>query len=285
MKQIKIIVKHMRLKLAFYSMLAFLFALLILEIPLDKTVIIGFFSFLFLNIGANLFNDYYDKDHGPLIGLETPTKITKKIIYSAWIMKIFGLLLSVFLLNIFFTSLYILGIICSFVYSHKSTRAKSNPFLSVLFGIGSGSAIFLAGALLGKGGINIQLILGMIVAGLFLSSFHIITQIYETREDKKRHDNTIALIYGKRVALLLSLLFFIFSGIGGVYLFYLMRLNLYVIDSVAMYFLFVIYLMTKWIQKEPESDLKDYHIVKYFIPYLTMSAYFVVLAMYWFYIP
>ena len=274
----------MRLKLALYSMLAFFFALLVERIPLSISVCIGAASFLFLNIGANLFNDYYDRDHGPLIGLEAPTKVTKAIIRGAWTMKILGLILALALFNRLFVLLYILGIAVSYVYSHKSVRAKSNPFLSILFGIGSGSAIFFAGALLGDMIIDSKLVLGMLSSGLFLSSFHILTQIYETREDKKRHDNTIAIIYGKRFAVMLSLSFFIITGIINIYLFYLMNFNIYIISYSAFYFIAVTYLMAKWMQKEPESDSKDYHIVKYFVPYLVLIVYLTIFILYVYYV-
>lgn len=284
MKQLEVIVKNMRLKLACYSMLAFLFALLVQEISLSITVVIGFFSFFFLNIGANLFNDYYDKDHGPLIGLEHPTKIIKKILYSAWIFKITGLALAIYFLNIYFVFLYILGVMASYMYSHKTIRAKSGPFLSILFSIGSGGAIFLAGALLGNINIEFRLIIGMLVAGLFLSSFHIITQIYETKDDKQRKDNTLALLYGKRIALKISLAFFILAGVMTILLFLLMNFHFYIIIISLMYFIFIAFLILNWIYKEPESDAKDYHIVKYFIPYSVIVAYVVILLMYFYYV-
>lgn len=274
----------MRLKLAFYSMLAFIFALLVQEISFSGTVVFGFISFFLLNIGANAFNDYYDRDHGPLVGLEHPTKITKKILYSAWLMKTSGLILAILFLSKLFIALYVLGIFCSYVYSHKSTRVKSRPFASIFFGIGSGAAIFLAGALLGDMIIEPRLILGMLVTGLFLSSFHIITQIYETRDDKQRKDSTVAIIYGKRIALMISLIFFILAGVATIIIFSLMNLNLYIINISIAYFMFVAYMILKWIKKEPESDAKDYHIVRYFIPYSVIMAYVVILSIYIHYI-
>src|SRR3989338_2755061 len=110
MKQLKTVLRHMRVKLAFYSMLAFLFALLVQEIPPSTVAAIGFLSFLFLNIGANMFNDYYDKDHSPVIGMEVPVRPTKKVLYGAWILKGLGFVLAVLFLNGFFVSLYVLGV-------------------------------------------------------------------------------------------------------------------------------------------------------------------------------
>jgi 4-hydroxybenzoate polyprenyltransferase len=253
---------------------------LVQEIPFSSTVVIGFVSFFLLNIGANAFNDYYDRDHGPLIGLEHPSKITQNILWSAWFMKISGLILAVLFLNRLFVSLYVLGVICSYVYSHKSTRVKSHPFASVFFGIGSGGAIFFAGALLKNIIIEPRLILGMLVAGLFLSSFHIITQVYETKDDKQRKDNTIAILYGKRFALYVSLLFFLLAGLATITIFSLMNLSFYVINTSIAYFIFIAYMILKWIKKEPESNAKDYHIVKYFIPYSVIVAYIVILTTY-----
>ena len=213
--------------MAFYVMMSFLLALLLANHKIDFAIFVAFISWLLLTFGANLFNDYFDKDKQALIGLPKPTPVTIEILYAAYFVKALGLLLSIIYLPIYFTLIYIIGVLASIVYSGKKVRIKSKAKTSIFFSLASGSAsyfsilivIYQPNYYLDTRTIIIHL-LGMVASGLFLSAFHIITQIHQKKEDESRGDNTLTVMYGKKKALLTAIAFLSLSSLILIYLFW-----------------------------------------------------------------
>ncbi|PIN88834.1 hypothetical protein COU60_05415 [Candidatus Pacearchaeota archaeon CG10_big_fil_rev_8_21_14_0_10_34_76] len=258
------IIKEARIPLQLYTLTGFFLGLLINHVYPNKLVMLAFLSWFFLSTGATLFNDYYDKDKKPLIGLEKPVRIKKDILYSSLILKLTGLVIAIFFLPKLFLFLYLCGLFGSITYSHKHIRIKSKTIPSIFYSFASGVATFVVAASLVSEILSIQNVLGALGTGFFLSTFHIITQIHQTKEDKKRKDITLAIKFGKKTALKICLILLILSTTFILSSIYLSPITNLLLVPVGIYFAITFGMIGKWMLKEKPrtSDNKDYKIMK-----------------------
>lgn len=176
--EIKNFLLHLRLNYNFLIMSApfFLGAVLVPKIVNPTIFLISFILiYIFLFGGANVYNSYFDKDEGPIGGLEHPPKVVQWMYYAAWTIQIIGLIIS-FILLPFFGWIYLFIIILSWLYSGPTFRFKGKPFLSFLvIGVGTVfNTVILGYVMAGGTGIPTNLKLSVQLDHLF--SFSVCTQ-------------------------------------------------------------------------------------------------------------
>lgn len=158
---------------------------------------LGLVSFhVFLYGGTNMFNSYYDRDEGPIGGLERPPSVSRAMLFLSLALKGIGLLLAV-PLGVAFCVCYLLFVMYSVSYSHPAIRVKKYPFGSaILVFFGQGVVGFAAGFLAGGGEAERLLesisLLACLGGALMVSALYPLTQVYQVNEDARRGDLTLA---------------------------------------------------------------------------------------------
>ena len=193
------------LRLPFQVLLApvFLWGWLVAGGGLSPGVVSGFVAFhLFLYPGATAFNSYYDRDRGPVGGLERPPPVPAVLLKVALGVKAAGWLLAAFV-NLPFWVAYGVFIALSVAYSHPRVRLKARPFGSLLVvGFGQGALAFLAAWAATRGEIRDALsaegALGIAAAVLLVLALYPLTQLYQMDEDAARGDRTLAVVWRPR---------------------------------------------------------------------------------------
>ena len=155
---------------------------------------------VFLYGGATAFNSYYDRDEGPVGGLERPPPVSPALLPFSLAVKAIGWLLAA-LVNLPFWLIYGAFAALSFAYSHPRLRLKAHPFGSLItVGFGQGVLAYLGawaavrgevGSVLGPTGL-----LGAVAATLLILALYPLTQLYQVDEDARRGDRTIAVVWG-----------------------------------------------------------------------------------------
>ena len=155
---------------------------------------------VFLYGGATAFNSYYDRDEGPVGGLERPPPVSPALLPFSLGVKAVGWLLAA-LVNLPFWLLYGIFAALSLAYSHPRPRLKAHPVGSLItVGFGQGVLAYLAawaavrgelGSVLGPTGL-----LGALAAMLLILALYPLTQLYQVDEDARRGDRTIAVVWG-----------------------------------------------------------------------------------------
>lgn len=257
LNELKRIFLHIRWPLQTYTLLGFLFGLVIAKVIFNSKIILSLVSLFFLWSGVTLLNSYYDKDEKPVAGLKNPPKVTKSLFWGSLTFKIVSIILSSFISS-FFLILNLIIIISSFLYSHKNFRFKSNAFVALLFNFVAGFTTFLfASSLRNFSILNINLLFGAASSGFFLSSIYLMMQIHQTKEDKKRGDESYALIFGKKNALITSIFLIIIAGLLGAYSMYLSSLTFQII-VLAIYMIFGLFFLIKWaVTKNKINDFDE----------------------------
>jgi 1,4-dihydroxy-2-naphthoate octaprenyltransferase len=164
---------------------------------------IGFIAFHgFLYSGVTAFNSYYDRDVGPVGGLERPPPVPGALLWFSLLMQFVGVLLCLFVnatvvvLNCVFVGL-------SVVYSHPRIRLKAHAFGSlVLVAVGQGVLAFAAAWAAVRGGLqgflSVDGVSGGLTAALLILALYPMTQLYQIDEDAARGDRTLAVVWGPR---------------------------------------------------------------------------------------
>jgi 4-hydroxybenzoate polyprenyltransferase len=192
---------HLRLHFQLLLAPVYLWGWLIAGGGLRASVLIGFVSFhLFLYSGATAFNSYYDRDVGPVGGLEHPPSVTPALLPFSLAVKAVGWLLAAFV-NLSFALAYGVFVALSVAYSHPRVRLKARPVASMLVvGFGQGALAFLAAWAATRGDMSsawtLDGLLGATAAVLLILALYPLTQLYQTEEDAARGDRTIAVVWG-----------------------------------------------------------------------------------------
>ncbi|MBI3467680.1 MAG: UbiA prenyltransferase family protein [Planctomycetes bacterium] len=172
---------------------------------------LGFAAFhVFLYGGTNMFNSYYDRDEGPIGGLEHPPPVDSGLLFGSLALKIVGLALA-FLVGVPFVVCYVLFMLYSVSYSHPAIRIKRRPVASaVTVFVGQGIVGFAAGWFASGGTLEALAEPTALVAGLggalLVSAIYPLTQIYQLEEDRRRSDMTLARWLGLDSSLRYSLI-------------------------------------------------------------------------------
>lgn len=199
-KEIKNFLLHLRLNYNFLILSApfFLGAFYAKEIIDVGTYILAFFVvYVLLFGGANSYNSYFDKDEGPIGGLEHPPEMKRWMYWISWALQLTGLGLS-FWIGKMFALLYVISVVMFWLYSDPLFRFKGKPILSFfVIGIGTVFNITLMGYFVAGGtGFDVFAILGAFGATCVVLSMYPFSQVYQIDEDMKRGDVTFASKYG-----------------------------------------------------------------------------------------
>jgi len=191
---------HLRLHFQLLLAPIFLWGFTLSETAIDLRFWLGFVAFhLCLYGGTTAFNSYYDRDEGPVGGLENPPPAHEALLPFSLILQGIGALLAA-LVGIPFLLIYLLIFAMGAAYSHPLTRWKAKPLGGLLtVGIGQGILAGLAGWLVGQNGWPSPSLLewiGILAISLVTVGFYPLTQIYQIEEDAERGDITYAVWVG-----------------------------------------------------------------------------------------
>ena len=209
---------HLRLRFQFLLSPIFMMGALLAGEPLGPRLLAAYLSFhLFLYAGITAFNSAFDKDKGPVGGLEKPPPAPRHLLLFSvvWQLAGFGLAAAI---NWILAGIYVIIFVLSFAYSFPRIRLKGQPLASVLtFAVGQGVLPFLAAWSLPHGEIASAFsaigLLGMLATTTITVGMYPLTAIYQLEEDAERGDMTLARWLGPARS-------FLFAGvciaIGGI---------------------------------------------------------------------
>lgn len=172
---------------------------------------------LFLYGGTTALNSYYDRDEGPVGGMLTPPPVDRGLLPFALAVQALGLLVAL-AVGLAFALSYLALFVVATAYSHPLTRLKAKPAAALLaVALGQGGIGFAAGWLAVRPELASLLssaaLSGMLTAALLVSGLYIITQSYQTAEDRGRGDRTLPVVLGPKRALRLALAILTLGGI------------------------------------------------------------------------
>jgi 1,4-dihydroxy-2-naphthoate octaprenyltransferase len=158
---------------------------------------------LFLYPAATAFNAAFDRDVGPVAGMERPPQVPPRLAGFAILLAIVGAGSAAFA-GAAFLAAYAAIIVWTAAYSHPLTRWKASPWESALaIALGQGALGFAAGWIAAEGADagTAQLALGAAGCALTALGLYPATQVFQTEEDSARGDRTLAVALGPRRAL------------------------------------------------------------------------------------
>ena len=167
----------------------------------ERRVLLGFVAFhAFLYSGATAFNSYYDRDVGPVGGLEHPPQVVPALLPFSLAVQAIGWVLAA-LVNLTFWMAYGVFVGLSLAYSHPRIRWKAHTWTSLLVvGFGQGALAFIAAWAATRGEIasawSVEGALGASAAVLLILALYPLTQLYQIDEDAARGDRTVAVVWG-----------------------------------------------------------------------------------------
>jgi UbiA prenyltransferase family len=178
--------------------------------PVTPAIVLAFIALhVFLYGGATAFNSYYDRDEGPVGGLEHPPPAIPALLPFALAVQVAGVVLAA-LVNATFLGIAVVLALLSAAYSLPRPRLKGRPWSSlVTVGLGQGVLVYLAAWAAVRGGIGAVLgpigLTGAIAAASFIVGLYPLTQLFQVEEDRARGDRTVAVAWGPRACFAISL--------------------------------------------------------------------------------
>jgi 4-hydroxybenzoate polyprenyltransferase len=171
---------------------------------------------LFLYPGTTAFNSLYDRDEGPIGGLERPPAVDRGLLPWSLAVQAAGLPLA-WWVGPPFLVVYVLLFLVAAAYSHPSVRLKARPAAALTaVALGQGGLGFLAGWWSAAPPPNLvaaladlaraDLLLGAAIAASTLTGLYIVSQSYQTAADRARGDRTLPVLLGPTRALRLAAL-------------------------------------------------------------------------------
>jgi 4-hydroxybenzoate polyprenyltransferase len=215
---VKSLFVHLRLHFQLLLAPVFLWGWLIAGGGLSPGVLLGFVAFhAFLYSGVTAFNSYYDRDVGPVGGLEHPPQVVPALLPFSLAVQAIGWLLALFV-NLPFWLAYGAFVALSFAYSHPRIRLKAHTLSSMaVVGLGQGALAFLAAWAATRGEIgsawSLDGVLGAASSVLLILALYPLTQLYQIDEDASRGDRTIVVAWGHGRSFALALACTVCGGV------------------------------------------------------------------------
>jgi 4-hydroxybenzoate polyprenyltransferase len=215
--ELRTLVVHLRLHFQLLLAPVFLWGWLIAGGGFSLAVAIGFVALhVFLYSGATAFNSYYDRDSGPVGGLERPPPVPRSLLPLALLMQGVGWVLAA-LVNLPFWLACGTFIGLSSAYSHPRVRLKAHTLSSLLVvGFGQGVLAFVAAWAATRGEVasawSVDGALGAAAAMALILALYPLTQLYQIEEDAARGDRTVAVAWGPAGCFRFSLVFTLIGG-------------------------------------------------------------------------
>ena len=158
---------------------------------------------LFLYPAATAFNSAFDRDEGPVSGLERPPKVPRGLIGFAFALAAAGAVAALFARADFLFA-YMLIVFWTASYSQPGIRWKASPWKSsAAIALGQGALGFAAGWV-ATAPLDLSdeaLFAGAAGSALTALGLYPATQVFQVEEDRKRGDRTLAVALGPRAAL------------------------------------------------------------------------------------
>jgi 4-hydroxybenzoate polyprenyltransferase len=203
---------HLRLHFQLLLAPVFLWGWLLAGGGVSQGVVLAFIALhVFLYSGATAFNSYYDRDEGPVGGLERPPPVSPALLPLALGMKVVGAVLAA-LVNPAFLAVYLTFAGLSLAYSHPWTRLKAHTWASLLtVAFGQGVLAYLGAWAAVTGGLphhhamTNEFLLGAAAASLSIVGVYPLTQLYQVDEDRGRGDRTVAVAWGASACFAIAL--------------------------------------------------------------------------------
>jgi 1,4-dihydroxy-2-naphthoate octaprenyltransferase len=252
MNEIKRVLIHIRWPLQSFTLLGFLFSVVVCNVNFSVHLVLGFISWFLLCAGIAVFNSYYDKDVNPVAGLKNPPTVTFSMLVGAWLLKLSGLIIAIFLFNKTFLLVYILGIIISVLYSHEKFRFKSNGYVAVFTNFIIGVITFIAAYSFSSANTAV-LFLGSLTAGTFLSAICLMMQVHQKEEDKTRKDISIMVSHGRKMTIAVAIFLMTIAAILAIFTFILSSLSWLYVLIVVIYFSIILFISYFWLKKQEDS--------------------------------
>ena len=148
--------------------------------------------------GTTAFNSHYDKDEGPIGGLEAPPPPGTWLLPGSLVLQAAGLALAT-LVGAQFLAVCAAFAVLGVLYSHPAVRLKSKPWpswLTVVFGQGALGAIAGATAVT-EPRVSTELVIGVAAAALIVGAIYPLSQAFQVDEDRRRGDRTVAMMLGR----------------------------------------------------------------------------------------
>lgn len=192
---------HLRLNFQIFLSPIFLLGYVVAGGSISASLVLGFLAFhLFGYAGGTAYNSYYDRDDGPIGGLEHPPPIPRGLLPFSLIWQIIGFVMALGV-NLPLALIYAMMFALSVAYSHPRTRFKGKPVAALAtVALGQGILGYLGGWVCARGDILSALafdgLLGALAATLITVGFYPLTEIYQIEEDRRRGDRTLALWLG-----------------------------------------------------------------------------------------
>jgi 1,4-dihydroxy-2-naphthoate octaprenyltransferase len=201
---------HLRLPFFFFLLPIFL-AALATSPSVDGSKALAAFIILHLLLypASNGFNSYYDRDRGPIGGIEHPPLVDRSLLHCALALDAFALITGWLLVGaIFALGLFLYGL-ASKLYSWEGTRIKARPIVGWLMtGLGQGGLTYLLVVVAvnprGLAAIDARVLENTLAVSLLLLGIFPLTQVYQHEEDAERGDLTISRLLGIRGTFALS---------------------------------------------------------------------------------
>lgn len=212
-----------------------------------------------------------------MAGLENPPATAYSMLIGAWLLKLSGFLIALFLNNLFLI-IYVTGVALSVLYSHKKFRLKSNGYVAVIFNFIIGAMSFLTASSFSLPSFPI-LILGSVTAGSFLAAIYLMMQVHQKKEDKDRNDISIMVLYGKKLTLTYAIILIIVAAIFSLITFVISNYELIYIYIIIMYFISILFLSYMWLKKH-ESSMSDFKVMNRLTMRLSYAANVILIVIY-----
>lgn len=188
---------------------------------------------VFLYGGTNALNSYYDRDEGPIGGLLRPPPVDGGLLTWAWVVQLAGAPLAAWV-GAPFLVVWLGLLAVATAYSHPRWRWKAHPLSAVAaVALGQGGLGALAGwAAVAERGIGFavagdlgrpEAAVGLFAACALITGLYVVSQVYQTREDRRRGDRTWPVWLGPAPALRWGT---VASGVGALALLALLRPSL-----------------------------------------------------------
>lgn len=203
MRRLRLFLPHLRLPFQLTLAPIFLWGALLSGGALDWPLVAAFLSLhLFLYPAATAFNSAFDKDKGPIGGLEAPPPVPQGLLGFSLALGAAGVLLALPAGGAFVVC-YVLAAGWTAAYSYPATRWKARPVSSALaIGLGQGVVSFAAGwAAAAPLSVDIGFVAGAASAALTAVGLYPLTQVFQVDEDQARGDRTLAVALGPARAL------------------------------------------------------------------------------------
>jgi 4-hydroxybenzoate polyprenyltransferase len=167
---------------------------------------------VFLYGGTNALNSYYDRDEGPIGGMLRPPPVDPGLLRWSWAVQAAGLPLAA-LVGAPFLVVWLALLAVATAYSHPRWRWKADPVAAVAaVALGQGGLGALAGAWAvadrGRGWGDVLrdladpvVLTGLAAAAALITGLYVVSQVYQTAEDRRRGDRTWPVLLGPRPAL------------------------------------------------------------------------------------